>query len=215
MPNSVNAFEGRRRFRKRGIALGLGLAIAAVTVPQALAEDLKSLMSEQEYRAAGLDKLSDAERRALYQWIQQRRGGPTVSTAPAPAAAAPAAPASVAPTAAARPAPATAQPAPRPSQAAAEAAEQVAMEQNFGLEEPIVKPKELEELHARVVGKFRGWDGGTRFTLDNGQVWKQRGAGRYHYRGDDTRVVISKNAFGFYELRLVDADRSVGVRRIK
>lgn len=207
MPNSVNAFDGHRRIRRSGMALGLGLAIAAITAQQALAQDLKSLMSEQEYRAAGLDKLSDAERRALYLWIQQQRGEAAVTVAPTPAA----------PTPAAEP-PATAPqptPAPQPGKAEAEAAEQVAMEKNFGLEEPVVKPKELEELHARVVGKFRGWDGGTRFTLDNGQVWKQRGAGRYHYRGEDTRVVISKNAFGFYELRLVDADRSVGVRRIK
>ena len=43
----------------------------------------------------------------------------------------------------------------------------------------------------------------------------QRSSGRHTYTGDDNRVVISKNAMGFYEMRLLDADRSVGVKRIK
>ena len=78
---------------------------------------------------------------------------------------------------------------------------------DFGLPEPKAEPRETAELHARVLEPFNGWSGKTLFRLDNGQLWKQRAAGKYNFRGEDTRVVISKNGFGFYELRLLAADR--------
>ena len=86
---------------------------------------------------------------------------------------------------------------------------------DFGL---IVKPTEAEDarqLHATVLEPFSGWQRKTIFNLDNGQMWQQRSAGKYQYRGDDNRVVISKNNWGFYELQLVAVDRSIGVKRLK
>ena len=53
------------------------------------------------------------------------------------------------------------------------------------------------------------------FYLDNGQIWKQRTPGRHTYTGDDNQVVISENRMGFYEMRLIAVDRSIGVKRLK
>lgn len=86
----------------------------------------------------------------------------------------------------------------------------------FGLPAPPVETENNKpELHAKVLPPFRGWSGKTVFKLDNGQVWKQRSSGRHTYTGDDTRVVISQNRMGFFELRLLAADRSVGVKRVR
>ena len=66
-------------------------------------------------------------------------------------------------------------------------------------------------LEARIVPPFNGWSGQTLFRLDNGQVWRQRIKGRYMFSGDDTRVVITRNLLGFYNMTLVSSGRSVGV----
>jgi hypothetical protein len=91
-----------------------------------------------------------------------------------------------------------------------------ALDKNFGFPEPPVdSPEDSDALHAKVLPPFRGWSGKTVFKLDNGQVWRQRVSGRHTYTGDDTRVIISKNRLGLYEMRLLDVDRAVGVRRVK
>lgn len=86
----------------------------------------------------------------------------------------------------------------------------------FGLPEPSPKKKDQDkQLKANVLQPFRGWKGKTVFKLDNGQIWQQRASGRYTYTGDDTRVLFTVNGFGFYEMKLISANRSVGVKRIK
>ena len=70
-------------------------------------------------------------------------------------------------------------------------------------------------LEARIVPPFDGWSGQTLFRLDNGQVWRQRIKGRYMFSGDDTRVVITRNVLGFYNLTLVSTGRSVGVEPVR
>ena len=85
----------------------------------------------------------------------------------------------------------------------------------------IIKTDEkLQELQnvpvrSRIVGTFRGWDGDTTFILDNGEVWKQRLPGRYAVKLDDPEVEISRNLLGFYELKIVQTGRKVGVTRVK
>ena len=71
-----------------------------------------------------------------------------------------------------------------------------------------------EPFEARVIGGFTGWSGKTVFTLDNGQVWRQRHGTSYRYQGDDNRVRLEPNFFGFWDLTVVSTGRSVGVRRI-
>jgi len=70
-------------------------------------------------------------------------------------------------------------------------------------------------LEARIVAPFSGWSGQTLFRLDNGQVWRQRIKGRYMFDGDDTRVVITRNMFGFYNLTLLSTGRSIGVEPVR
>lgn len=78
--------------------------------------------------------------------------------------------------------------------------------------------KEVEkafELRSSVKQPFKGWSGKTYFYLDNGQVWQQRTAGKYYYGGDDTSIVIRRNALGFYKMELVETGTQVGVKKIK
>ena len=77
--------------------------------------------------------------------------------------------------------------------------------------------KELQKVPVRhrIVGHFRGWDGDTVFTLDNGEVWKQRLPGRYAISLDNPEVEIVKNLLGFYELRIVKTGHKIGVTRVK
>ena len=72
-----------------------------------------------------------------------------------------------------------------------------------------------ESLQSRIVGNFRGWRGQTRFHLENGQVWEQRFDDYYQYKGEaNPRVEIIKFRFG-YTMRLSDYGVSLGVKRIE
>lgn len=131
-------------------------------------------IGEETYRAMGLHKLTDSERRLLSEWLDSQlpEGSGAASSSVAPA--------------------------------------------EFGFPEPPPDALEgSETLQARILPPFRGWDGRTIFRLDNGQVWQQRVSGRYTYLGDDTRVEITRNRMGFYELRLVSENRMVGVKRLE
>ena len=70
-------------------------------------------------------------------------------------------------------------------------------------------------IEASILPPFSGWEGATVFRLDNGQVWRQRIGGRYRHSGDDTRVVITRNALGFYVLKLQSTGRAIGVEPVK
>ncbi len=55
--------------------------------------------------------------------------------------------------------------------------------------------------------------------LDNGQVWRQQDgdSDRAHFSGDprDNKVLISRGAFGSYNLQLNDAHHQFKVVRVK
>ena len=71
-----------------------------------------------------------------------------------------------------------------------------------------------EPIKSRIRGEFRGWDGRTRFVLENGQVWQQRVAGTYRHRASNPPVTIVKGRFGHY-LTLDASGRRVGVKRVR
>jgi hypothetical protein len=222
-----------QNFRRTLVASGLILLVSINAHPDSddAEAGIGALMSVEQYRAAGLDKLSPAEREYLYQWLQQYAGKVAPQESAAPAAAQSAAIAATPPSAAA--VKTTAEPAPVAPQSTlgavtgpqtttpaptSNASQPVATapDENFGFPEPRVDPQELaNQLHATVLEPFRGWSGKTLFYLDNGQVWRQRTAGRHTFTGEDHRVIISENQFGFFEMRLIAADRSVGVKRVR
>jgi len=69
-------------------------------------------------------------------------------------------------------------------------------------------------MTSRIVGEFNGWDGRTRFVLENGQVFQQRRPGRWKITLQNPEVLVSQNFMGAYELEIVSEGRSIGVRRI-
>jgi len=46
-------------------------------------------------------------------------------------------------------------------------------------------------------------------------VWKQRLPGQWRYDASSPEVEISKNFMGYWMLRVLSADRAVGVTRIE
>ena len=70
-------------------------------------------------------------------------------------------------------------------------------------------------IKTRIAGAFNGWDGDTVFRLENGQVWKQRLEGRWSYHAESPEVELHKNLMGFWVLKVVEADKAIGVKRLQ
>lgn len=89
-------------------------------------------------------------------------------------------------------------------------------ESRFGVTEEMLKVDEPEKISARLVGKFDGWSPGTRFKLDNGQIWKviDRREYRHHETLDSPSVVIRKGLFS-YRLSLEGSGRAATVERVE
>lgn len=175
------------------------LSLACLLLPlNVAAQPDSSVIPPEVYRAAGLDKLTEAERKALIDWIN--------AGAPMTASGVPAVPkvqvGPRAPTVAASPAP-TSSPASAASLSPAP------------LPAPLTPLSEESEINTRILPPFTGWTGRTVFTMENGQVWQQRMDGSYTFKGTDTRVVITRGAFGLDRMRLVEGGRWIGVKRIK
>jgi hypothetical protein len=146
------------------------LVIGLLLAPAVTAEeppDVRALMTADEFRAAGLERLTPAELEALSRWLLRYT---------------------------------------------ATQASELRENSEFVREE--IRKVEQEGVRTRIVGEFRGWDGDTVFRLENGQVWKQRLPGQWHYVASSPEVELSKNFMGFWMLRVLDADRAVGVTRI-
>jgi hypothetical protein len=175
--------------------------ISSASQADSVNQSIRELMSPEQFRAAGLEKLNDAELEALDAWLQGRRNDARV------------APASVTVSAEAT---TRLEEAPAGSEGMPAGAGYGDSMEGFGLPEPTPAEKyAAKEMRAVVLPPFRGWNGKTVFKLDNGQVWQQRVSGRYTYGGDDRNVAITVNNFGFYELELLSVGRVVGVKRIK
>ncbi|HEV2112027.1 MAG TPA: hypothetical protein VGT99_11790 [Gammaproteobacteria bacterium] len=72
---------------------------------------------------------------------------------------------------------------------------------------------EPDSIRTAIVGKFTGWSGNTVFKLANGQVWQQSDAGDYETQMQDPEVVIKKLRFG-YLLTIPGSGQTVFVMRI-
>lgn len=62
--------------------------------------------------------------------------------------------------------------------------------------EPEKAAKPAKRIEARIVGPFAGWSAGTRFTLDNGQVWQAVGSGTHYSKSEAPAVVIERDFLG-------------------
>ncbi len=170
-------------------------------------------MTASERAATGVDRLTPNEREALNRWLSEHLGAPVMPQAAAEPTRSDNAPASDM----------------TPSTVVAAETAQGVDGQDVAIEAEVARrvAQELaaaradeealetgEPFEAQVLGGFTGWSGKTVFTLDNGQVWRQRHATTYRYRGDDNRVRLEANFFGLWEMTVLSTGRSVGVRRI-
>jgi len=146
----------------------LNLSILTVNAEEIVTRDtwhgLHEMMSSEEFRAAGLDKLSTEELQQLDAWLIRFLA--------------------------------------------------------YDSEQVIQSDEKIQNLQKtpvrrRIAGHFSGWSGETIFVLDNGEVWKQRLAGRYSVVLDNPEVELVRNIFGFYELKVVKTGSKIGVIRIK
>lgn len=100
---------------------------------------------------------------------------------------------------------------PPPAAAAPSAADPVA---EFG--KPAKPAQAPGSLHARVVDMPKEWKAGTRFTLDNGQVWKAASGetGYYPAVPANPDVTISRSFFGAYWMEVPAISRKIKVQRV-
>lgn len=73
---------------------------------------------------------------------------------------------------------------------------------------------ESDSIDTSIKGLFLGWNGETIFTLANRQVWKQAESGEYSTHLQDPEVIIKKLRFG-YLLTLPGSGQTVFVIRIQ
>lgn len=87
---------------------------------------------------------------------------------------------------------------------------------DFG-REPKPQPTGPESITARIVGTFKEWQPGMRFSLDNGQVWKVEAGERGYYPDvpDNAEVTVRRSFFGAYWMEIHAIGRRVKVRRVK
>lgn len=156
--------------------------------------NLRERMSADDFKRAGLEKLTPEELTYLERWLTNKQSRAVTDVAPV-------SPGAARPTATE---PASAPPAAPP-------------EQRFGLEqvEKAPEPDIPEQITARLKGQFRGWTGDTVFRLDNGQVWQQRVGGKYRSKKlTDPEVIVQRGRWGYY-LKVVGVKRTIGVRRLQ
>lgn len=146
--------------------LCFGTATLAADAPDF---DVMKSMSAADFRATGLDKLSDAQLKALDAWFAayQQQHAPPCNNAAAGAT---------------------------PAAAAADA----------------------YPLTAHITGEFHGWNGSTRVTLDNGQVWEQMDdavvtAGRM----TNPKVTITRGLLNSFYMSVEGVNDTVLVKRIQ
>ena len=80
---------------------------------------------------------------------------------------------------------------------------------------PVVQEADNEDIVSRIDGAFNGWNGPTRFRLQNGQIWETNSMRTYNYSAVDPEVVISRNWMGVYRMRIVETGRAINVRRVE
>lgn len=147
--------------------------------------DIETLMTAEELRATGVNGLSNAEKRALNAWLQRFRDGEISAAIEEAVAEAP---------------------------VSTDSPNRVIRTEPQDVYPP---PRENQQINSRIAGEFNGWEGRTRFTLENGQVWEQRRSSRWKVSMQSPEVRLYQNFLGAWEMEVVDEERTIGVRRIR
>lgn len=186
------------------VALVLAGLAGVATAQPAARTVMEQQMTPEEFKAAGLHKLSPQELAALHDWIrrQPHAAAPDASAASAPASAGPL-PAGAATLSAAE--------VERIREQAREEGRQEVKEENrgffdFGSDEPIT---------STLVGEFRGFAKGNRYTLENGQVWEQLEPARLTLKKTNPPVTIKPGILNVWFLRVDGYNTAAKVRRVK
>jgi hypothetical protein len=153
---------------------------------------LEEQMTGNEFSAAGLDKLTPEELKALNQWIRARSLA-TLATSPA----------SVAATSAVT------------GNTGASSADETAGVDRRGFRSE-KKDEDRTPITSRIVGKFSGWDGQTVFKLENGMIWEQADKDKFFIREVENPVaVIEPGIFGTWRLHIEGFNSECRVERIQ
>ena len=187
-------------FTRAFVLLSLCTATSSIAAPTF--ESLDKAMTADERVKSGIDSLTAQQREFLNSWLKARYGEPAQVEA------------SESDTAIVR-TPAT----PVNTEADAQAIE-TEVERRVAAKLAATQagkdsPKGEIEFEARLVGDFKGWTGKTVFKLDNGQVWRQRSASTYRYKGADTRVRFEQNWMGGWEMEVLSTGKSVLVKKLR
>ena len=85
-------------------------------------------------------------------------------------------------------------------------------EDNFGL----VIRDDKKRIQSRILGALNGWDGYTKFELDNGQIWQQSSFGVLRVKMNNPTIIIKKARMSdSYLLKVEGLNSSVRVKRIE
>jgi len=150
---------------------------------------LQSLLSPEEFKNAGLEKLTPDELGALEAALLKHHALPKAKKGKS----------TVAPAAASSGSPKKA-------------------DDDFGAEQ-LSRPKSEDtpsELHSRIEGALQEFSGRAVFVLENGQIWQQRIPQAYYFPHKlvNPEVIITKG-LGGYKMAIVAADAVVFVKRIQ
>lgn len=187
-------------FTRAFVLLSLCTATSSIAAPTF--ESLDKAMTADERVKSGIDSLTAQQREFLNSWLKARYGEPAQAEA------------SESDTAIVR-TPATSVTTEADAQAIETEVERRVAAKLAATQTGKDSPKGEIEFEARLVGDFKGWTGKTVFKLDNGQVWRQRSASTYRYKGADTRVRFEQNWMGGWEMEVLSTGKSVLVKKLR
>ena len=177
----------------------LWAAAVAICVPAATAANVFKQQPADQFRAAGLHKLTDEELAALEAMFERMKSGEiTVIREEA-----------------------------EQKVAAAEAkVQQTEVEQKKSgpgwlralvtLQNTNEKSGKADPVQTRIAGNFRGWRGNTQFRLENGQVWQQDDDSSYvGVNFESPAVKIYPGMFGSFWMEVENVRPRVRVKPLK
>lgn len=170
--------------RLRLLLVAVALACATPAIAQ---QGLQQRMSAEEFRAAGLDKLSAAELASLDRWLQRQvQEETTVAVERAV------------------------------EQGREQGLEQARQQQPAPQTGPSAPAAPAGPVHTTINGEFAGFGRNQRYTLANGQIWEQTDATRLEgVRLSNPQVTVSPGMFGVWYMRIEGYNTRAKVRRIQ